>query len=1040
MRPLRLELRGFTAFRETAVVDFGGRELFAITGPTGAGKSSLLDGMTWALYGQVPRVGRQTRQLLSHGEQSMSARLDFTVRGESYRVSRRAPATVGTRLEHLLADGSWRPLADRATEVTEQVTQLLGLDYATFTKTVLLPQGAFDSFLRGDDQQRRAILTRLLGLGTYEEARRLARERAARGAEAATLLAGQLDRLALASPEAGAALGERCARAEARHGALETRRERVAALGELVAALERARHVAAEAARAAGAATARAQAAAAALADTARNRDAAETERARLARELTALAYDPAKRARATRELERAQLREQAAAALERARAELAAALAAEHVATAAAGSAAAEAAAHAEAVAQQRTRLAAASSALAEAAAQGRLGTEQLGAGATEAKRASREAETKAGAQERRAEALGRLGEQLLAELAARATAEEARRAAAKAARAAAKAAAAARDALADAERAVAVAVAAREQAHRRHAAAALRQGLAPGDPCPVCGEPVAALPVEEAPDLAAADAAVGEAARRLTEARAEALRRDAEAVQGAAAEEHAADVAARGASALATHDAAIAEAGSTRDALDADAARCRAAVAEAQASAGAATARLQAAREQERALAVLLARAPAELVAAAPASVELQAVAGGAGGAPPATPPAALAPPDTLAAALRETLATREAAELDGRRAEAEARDAAARADAAEAEARARAELRARVERGCAEAGERLAALASEGEGAPLDVEALRARLAELERAERRAAELTSAAREAEAAAAGQAARHEERRAEAERAGVEAARVAAGATSAAEAATAAERDALEHAGELLSLDPESTAAAGREPVDAAALTGLLEGEARDRERAAAELAETRTLLERAQRDVAEGERMRAEVAEHRGRAALAGALEQELRGNRFIAYVQREAMAVLAQDAAARLEQLTAGRYRLVADDGEFTVVDQFNGDEQRSVRTLSGGETFLASLALALALSERLPELAGTGAAVSLESLFLDEGFGALDAESLDLAVQGLETLAGGRRMIGVISHVPELAERLPDRIEVVPGVHGSAVAGR
>jgi len=121
-------------------------------------------------------------------------------------------------------------------------------------------------------------------------------------------------------------------------------------------------------------------------------------------------------------------------------------------------------------------------------------------------------------------------------------------------------------------------------------------------------------------------------------------------------------------------------------------------------------------------------------------------------------------------------------------------------------------------------------------------------------------------------------------------------------------------------------------------------------------------------------------------------------------------------------------------------ISSSGHIVIVDQFNGDEQRSVRTLSGGETFLASLALALALSERLPELAGTGAAVSLESLFLDEGFGALDSESLDLAVQGLETLAGGQRMIGVISHVPELAERLPDRIEVVPGVHGSAVASR
>ncbi|MCA9858033.1 MAG: hypothetical protein KC458_12250, partial [Dehalococcoidia bacterium] len=66
-----------------------------------------------------------------------------------------------------------------------------------------------------------------------------------------------------------------------------------------------------------------------------------------------------------------------------------------------------------------------------------------------------------------------------------------------------------------------------------------------------------------------------------------------------------------------------------------------------------------------------------------------------------------------------------------------------------------------------------------------------------------------------------------------------------------------------------------------------------------------------------------------------------------------------------------------------------------------------------------------------------AVSLDSLFLDEGFGALDAEALDLAVQGLETLAEGSRMIGVISHVEELSERLPDRIRVEKGSHGSTV---
>ena len=111
------------------------------------------------------------------------------------------------------------------------------------------------------------------------------------------------------------------------------------------------------------------------------------------------------------------------------------------------------------------------------------------------------------------------------------------------------------------------------------------------------------------------------------------------------------------------------------------------------------------------------------------------------------------------------------------------------------------------------------------------------------------------------------------------------------------------------------------------------------------------------------------------------------------------------------------------------MTVESGDFSVVDRLNGDEKRSVKTLSGGESFLTSLALALSLSEHLPELSGLGGGMSLESLFLDEGFGTLDVESLDLAVQGLETLAGGSRLVGVISHVGELGERIPDRIEVI-----------
>jgi exonuclease SbcC len=190
---------------------------------------------------------------------------------------------------------------------------------------------------------------------------------------------------------------------------------------------------------------------------------------------------------------------------------------------------------------------------------------------------------------------------------------------------------------------------------------------------------------------------------------------------------------------------------------------------------------------------------------------------------------------------------------------------------------------------------------------------------------------------------------------------------------------------------------------------------------------------------IEQAQRETSDAERMRGEVASNRATAELNGALARELQGDHFVGYVQREAMQLLAADASYRLDKFTGGRYELASEENEFVVVDRLNGDERRSVKTLSGGETFLASLALALSLAEHLPQLAGLGGAVSLQSLFLDEGFGALDAESLDLAVQGLETLAGGQRVIGVISHMEELAERLPDRIEVVKQGNTSTVRG-
>ena len=100
------------------------------------------------------------------------------------------------------------------------------------------------------------------------------------------------------------------------------------------------------------------------------------------------------------------------------------------------------------------------------------------------------------------------------------------------------------------------------------------------------------------------------------------------------------------------------------------------------------------------------------------------------------------------------------------------------------------------------------------------------------------------------------------------------------------------------------------------------------------------------------------------------------------------------------------------------------------------RNSARTLSGGETFLASVALALALADQVVDLAAAGA-VRIESIFLDEGFGTLDADTLDVVATAIEELGSGGRMVCLVSHVSELAERLPVRFEVNKTSTGSSV---
>ena len=141
---------------------------------------SLIDAIVFALYGQVPRVGDDYKQLISHGAERASVLFEFGVGGDVYRIARTARRNGPSqqRLERLAPSGV-EPIADRAREIRAEIERRLGLDYDGFTRSVVLPQGQFDAFLKGEPKERRKILVALLGLGVYERMQQLANQKAA---------------------------------------------------------------------------------------------------------------------------------------------------------------------------------------------------------------------------------------------------------------------------------------------------------------------------------------------------------------------------------------------------------------------------------------------------------------------------------------------------------------------------------------------------------------------------------------------------------------------------------------------------------------------------------------------------------------------------------------------------------------------------------------------------------------------------------------------------------------------------------------------
>jgi len=156
-----------------------------------------------------------------------------------------------------------------------------------------------------------------------------------------------------------------------------------------------------------------------------------------------------------------------------------------------------------------------------------------------------------------------------------------------------------------------------------------------------------------------------------------------------------------------------------------------------------------------------------------------------------------------------------------------------------------------------------------------------------------------------------------------------------------------------------------------------------------------------------------------------------------------RLQSFVLAARLEQVAEVASRRLLEMSAGRYTFLHSDAQgrhgargglgLDVLDEYTGT-RRPTKTLSGGESFMASLALALGLADVVTAESG---GVQLDTLFVDEGFGTLDADTLDDVMDRLDGLRAGGRTVGVVSHVSELRNRIPTQVHVRKGRSGSSI---
>jgi len=931
MRPIRLTLEGFTSFRKKAEIDFAGLDLFAITGSTGAGKTSILDAITYALYGQTSRLGsRGLGELISLGAPRLSVMLDFESSGRRYRVARVLKRSGPASLRFETLDGDGHAVDGGAREIALQIAKIVGLEFDAFTKAVVLPQGQFDQFLRGDPAQRRQILEALLNLGIYREMMQRANGRQKEQQTELDLINSQLEREYADATEANRKklsteierLASEIALANAelkrvedvQSPAIELRQKREAALNA-----GRERKIAAE-----DLAREQNQHSMLAAQIEQQDRDIQHLERA-----LQAVPYDEARHQNLiallpmARQLEKTehdhgtkvQEKSRKSHDLDGIDEKLQAAK--RHYQDASEKSRATD-----EAHADMKEKF---------SSLRKKYGSvEMVNHVVSETERVAN-IEQQLQCDQHEYDSLEKKQTELASKI-DRLVAEEV-----------------------EAQKAYSEAQERFEALFQKHSVEELRKHLKAGEPCAVCEQIVAQLPkrvpaarLDQAKAAAkSCEQAYHKAQKNVANARAElaGLPRQLQIAKLAAERttkqiRELKDKAERILGKVPGTDVSIKLKRIAGDLTAAEALciskekECKKA-AETVADAKDAVARL------ERDAAVLMQDIQSLSDQIEAASYEIE--------------------------QLQRSIGT--AGDVKAIKADLDAHQMAK-------EKRSQIEIKIKEKRKTHQE-----ALKELGK-ATTQVEVLKDRISGLEKTAERAT-----------AEAGQIERNVNKKLEG--------------LVLPDGADEAERI------EKLLLKLRMRSVELNRHIDQSQLS-----------------------LEQVEIRIAEAEKKRTRVA-HLERSALVYAqLGTLLRADQFIRFILEDAFQLLCDEGARQLLVLSQGRYSFHTEGNEFQVIDHWNADERRSVRTLSGGESFLASLALALALSSSVSQFAD-GGPFRLDALFLDEGFSTLDAETLNVAIEAVQTLQQGDRMIGVISHVTDLADRLPGRIQIIKGVSGSEI---